>query len=199
MRSPLPSHCPFRPQGTSPRSPQHPTFPSRPQRQSGAHRARPLRSCPSPIRPFGSPWLRLARSRRSTWGGGQTTLVVLMLRGKRACTIDLRQLRPGKLGGLWNSTLLGAATSESRVRRNTVRADWPRLETRSSRSCLSVLPKRGRITELRLCLSSAPTCLPAAVGGAGGAVYFFGSCCPFSVDHAIGGRDGMNVSIMHDR
>jgi len=39
-------------------------------------------------------------------------------------SIDLRQLRPGKLAGLLNSTRLGEVTSESRVRRNVVRAGW---------------------------------------------------------------------------
>ena len=36
--------------------------------------------------------------------------------------VDLRQLRPDKLAGLLNSTPLGEVTSESRVRRNVVRA-----------------------------------------------------------------------------
>jgi len=36
--------------------------------------------------------------------------------------IDLRQIRPGKLAGLLNSTPLGEVTTESRVRRNVVRA-----------------------------------------------------------------------------
>ncbi len=39
-------------------------------------------------------------------------------------SIDLRQLRPGKLAGLLNSTRLGEVMSESRVRRNVVRAIW---------------------------------------------------------------------------
>jgi hypothetical protein len=39
-------------------------------------------------------------------------------------SIDLRQLRPGKLAGLLNSTRMGEVTSESRVRRNVVRAGW---------------------------------------------------------------------------
>jgi hypothetical protein len=38
--------------------------------------------------------------------------------------IDLRQLPLGKLAGLLNSTGLGEVTSESRVRRNVVRAGW---------------------------------------------------------------------------
>ena len=36
--------------------------------------------------------------------------------------IDLRQLRPGKLAALLNSTHLGEVTTEPRVRRNVVRA-----------------------------------------------------------------------------
>ena len=36
--------------------------------------------------------------------------------------IDLRQLRPGQLAGLLNSTPLGEVTNESRVRRNVIRA-----------------------------------------------------------------------------
>ena len=37
-------------------------------------------------------------------------------------SIDLRQMRPGQLAGLLNSTPLGEVTSEARVRRNIVRA-----------------------------------------------------------------------------
>ena len=36
--------------------------------------------------------------------------------------IDLRQLPPGKLAGLLNSTALGEVCNEPRVRRNVVRA-----------------------------------------------------------------------------
>ena len=39
-------------------------------------------------------------------------------------SIDLRQLRRGKLAGPLNSTWLAEVTSESRVRRNVVRAGW---------------------------------------------------------------------------
>ena len=39
-------------------------------------------------------------------------------------SIDLRQLQPGKLRGLLNSTRLGEVTSEFRVQRNAVCDGW---------------------------------------------------------------------------